>query len=183
MDFSTLYEAWKREKENNELQSLNKQFYMELSKYRQTYLEELQMLDDKTLRAQLSTENNLRIEKLFKDLVWTRYGKTCKIVQGGKIVSMNLLTHEEESIYKDITSSFEKATNLEKDINRGHIVQFTNSNTAKLGFIRFLQAIPAIVGSDTRIYGPFKVEDVASLPIDNAESLIKRGIAVKVEIE
>ena len=49
--------------------------------------------------------------------------------------------------------------------------------------IRFLQPIPAIVGLNAKVYGPFKVEDVASLPIENAESLIKRGIAVKVEIE
>jgi DNA replication factor GINS len=49
--------------------------------------------------------------------------------------------------------------------------------------VRFLQDIPSIVGSNTKIYGPFKAEDIATLPIDNAESLIKRGIALKVEVQ
>jgi DNA replication initiation complex subunit (GINS family) len=32
-----------------------------------------------------------------------------------------------------------------------------------------------------KTYGPFKVEDVASLPIENAKVLIKQGLAEKVE--
>jgi len=30
-------------------------------------------------------------------------------------------------------------------------------------------------------YGPFKVEDVASLPVENAKILVKKGLAEKVE--
>jgi DNA replication factor GINS len=43
--------------------------------------------------------------------------------------------------------------------------------------VRFLQAIPAIIGPDMKAYGPFKEEDVASLPAENAEILITRGVA------
>jgi DNA replication factor GINS len=46
--------------------------------------------------------------------------------------------------------------------------------------IRFLQDVPAIVGVDMRKYGPFKAEDVASVPIRNVDSLIKHGLAKKV---
>ena len=31
-------------------------------------------------------------------------------------------------------------------------------------------------------YGPFKVEDVASLPANNAKILVKQGLAVLVEV-
>jgi DNA replication factor GINS len=49
--------------------------------------------------------------------------------------------------------------------------------------VRLLQAIPTIVGTDMETYGPFSVEEVAALPIENAEALIKHGIAVKVSIK
>jgi len=42
--------------------------------------------------------------------------------------------------------------------------------------------IPAIMGADMKSYGPFVVEDVASLPELNARILIKQGLAVLVEV-
>ncbi|MFB0514796.1 MAG: hypothetical protein ACETVQ_04380 [Candidatus Bathyarchaeia archaeon] len=47
--------------------------------------------------------------------------------------------------------------------------------------LRFIQEIPAIIGADMKTYGPFKPEDIASLPIENARILIKQGVAVEVE--
>jgi len=32
-----------------------------------------------------------------------------------------------------------------------------------------------------KIYGPFKPEDVASIPKENAKALIKQGVAAEVE--
>jgi DNA replication initiation complex subunit (GINS family) len=48
--------------------------------------------------------------------------------------------------------------------------------------LRFLKAIPSIIGSDMKTYGPFAPEDVASLPADNAKILVKQGLAVVVEV-
>jgi len=33
-----------------------------------------------------------------------------------------------------------------------------------------------------KTYGPFKAEDVASLPIENANVLVKQGLAEKIEV-
>jgi DNA replication factor GINS len=45
-----------------------------------------------------------------------------------------------------------------------------------------LKEIPAIIGADMKTYGPFKTEDVASLPAENARILAKQNLAEKVEI-
>ncbi len=34
-----------------------------------------------------------------------------------------------------------------------------------------------------RAYGPFKPEDIATLPKENARTLIKQGVAVEVETQ
>jgi DNA replication initiation complex subunit (GINS family) len=46
--------------------------------------------------------------------------------------------------------------------------------------IRILESIPSIVGSDLRTYGPYNPEDIAAIPIKNANILIKRGAAVQI---
>ena len=38
------------------------------------------------------------------------------------------------------------------------------------------------MGLDMKTYGPFMVEDVASLPVENAKMLVKQGLAVLVEV-
>jgi DNA replication initiation complex subunit (GINS family) len=48
--------------------------------------------------------------------------------------------------------------------------------------LRFVKSIPAIMGGDMKTYGPFMVEDVASLPVENAKMLVKQGLAVLVEV-
>ncbi|HYB93035.1 MAG TPA: hypothetical protein VED00_02720, partial [archaeon] len=49
--------------------------------------------------------------------------------------------------------------------------------------VRFIQPLPAIVGIDMKSYGPFKSEDIASLPTENAEALLKQKAVVRVDIE
>jgi len=47
--------------------------------------------------------------------------------------------------------------------------------------LRFVKEIPAIIGADMKTYGPFRPEDIASLPIENAKILVKQDVAVEVE--
>jgi DNA replication factor GINS len=49
--------------------------------------------------------------------------------------------------------------------------------------VRFLKATEAFVGVDMSKYGPFQPEDVASLPFENARSIIEGGAAVEVHVE
>ena len=45
--------------------------------------------------------------------------------------------------------------------------------------VRFLENVDEIVGADLEKYGPFKVEDIATIPYENAQALIAKNIATK----
>ena len=47
------------------------------------------------------------------------------------------------------------------------------SQKTKPVLIRFLQDAEQIVGADMAKYGPFKAEDVSSVPYDNAQAFIR----------
>ena len=49
--------------------------------------------------------------------------------------------------------------------------------------VRFLENLDEIVGADLEKYGPFKVEDIATIPYENAQALIAKNIATKVRWE
>jgi len=54
-----------------------------------------------------------------------------------------------------------------------------NHKTKKI-VIRFLSEVGEIVGADLEKYGPFKTEDIATIPYENAQALIAKNIATKV---
>jgi DNA replication factor GINS len=49
--------------------------------------------------------------------------------------------------------------------------------------VRFLKPIEAFVGIDMNKYGPYEQEDVATLPFENARSIIDGGGAIEACIE
>ena len=53
----------------------------------------------------------------------------------------------------------------------------------RLVSIRILKEVDQMVGSDSESYGPFKPEDIVTIPFENAQTLIKDDLAVKIRIE
>jgi len=49
--------------------------------------------------------------------------------------------------------------------------------------IRFLESIPKFVGRDLKVYGPFRVDDMANLPSDLATILISKGKAEEINVD
>jgi DNA replication factor GINS len=54
---------------------------------------------------------------------------------------------------------------------------------SKQVLVRFLKPIESFVGVDMNKYGPFREEDVASLPLENARSIVDSGLAVQVHAQ
>ena len=57
------------------------------------------------------------------------------------------------------------------------------NNKTKLIAVRFLEEVEEISGADAKKYGPFKPEDIATLPYENAQNLISKNSAVKIHWE
>lgn len=54
---------------------------------------------------------------------------------------------------------------------------------SKQVLVRFLKPIESFVGVDMNKYGPFQQEDVASLPLENARSIVDSGLAVQIHAQ
>lgn len=121
-------------------------------------------------------------KKLVKKLHQLRSEKILNDTKEGKAISKDRLTKEEEKVYAGIAPSAESYQALLKEVTRGRSPHVKpEKKTKKRIVVRFVQEIPAIVGSDMKTYGPFKPEDIATLPIENAKALIKQEAAEEVE--
>lgn len=185
MEYQFLYETWMREKGSAELQPLSKGFYAEVGAFVRAKREEAQMLDERSLRSRLLVDELNRVQKLVTDLAELRFRKASQMVFTEKALATDLLSSEEEVMVRGMAAVKDQSKMLLRSVLRGQIPKILEEQSRKKSrlLIRLLQDIPAIVGPNTRVYGPFKAEDIAALPIENAESLIKRGVAVRVEPE
>jgi len=78
----------------------------------------------------------------------------------------------------DITKTYEENLPLVRKVAEG-IIKRIVAPPAKIEFVkvRFLKDMPAIVGADMKVYGPFAKGDVVELPKVNAEVIVKQEIA------
>lgn len=179
--YDDLYEAWRREKEKKEIQSLPEEFYIRLAEYVKNLREESRMLDEKSLRGKLIRKEKENAKRLIEDLIRTRYEKVMREILSGKIVPAKTLTEVEAELYEGFSLQEETYRTFLRELLRGRLYEVKKEKKSKIMVVRLLQEIPAIIGADMKTYGPFKPEDIASLPVENARILVKQGAAEEVE--
>lgn len=178
--YNELYKAWIEEKNNLELQAIPSDFYERLHEYFRRLNFELSSKEKDSIQYVLLKKELEIGKKLALNLLNKRFNKILNSFIENKAIDLNLLANEEKAIFKslnDLRIVYEKIKEyiLSKSVSL--------SIPKKRVLVRFVSDTPAIVGVDLRSYGPFKAEDIAYLPVENAKILIKQGVATKLEID
>ena len=179
--YEALYEAWLKEKESLELQKLPENFYNEAAEYIRRIRRESRMLESKSVKAKLISKELSKAKRMVKELIALRFEKLVRHAKSEGSLSKETLTSEEESMILELRPPFEKFQSMLKDSIRGKAPEEGKKAERTRRLLRFLNEVPAIVGADLKVYGPFAVEDVATLPTENAKVLVKRGVAMEIE--
>ncbi|RLI22845.1 hypothetical protein DRO54_00035 [Candidatus Bathyarchaeota archaeon] len=181
--YEELYKAWKKEKESLRLQPLPKDFYEKIAEYVRKIREESRMIDNKTTKGKLAKSEYENVKKMINELLRLRLEKILNSLSSGEEIPKNCLTREEEKIGEKSFLIVEKFEELAKNLLHGKVSAGASKKSRRKVVVRFLKDVPAIVGADLKTYGPFKVEDVASIPVENARVLVRQGLAVEVETD
>jgi len=180
--YDELHKVWKRELENVELERLSTDFYSKVANYLKGLREGEHMIDRRTVKARLLRREMRNARRMLCELVHVRYKKLVKKMVSGEKVPSEFLAIEEEKLCAGCLPILEAYQNFAKSLLRGQILTVTVAFQRKRNVLRFLKDIPEIIGADIQAYGPYKAEDIASLPVENAKILVKQGLAKKVEI-
>jgi DNA replication factor GINS len=180
--YNELYEIWKRELESGELGRLPSDFYSRVADYLRRLREESRMLDKRTAKASLLGKETQNVKLMVRGVIKARYTKLVRKMVKGEKAPTEFLTPEEERIYQGVSPFAEAFQSFARDILRGHVSNVSAEKQRRTTTLRFLKDVPAIIGADMKTYGPFKAEDIASLPIENAKILTKQGLAANVEV-
>jgi DNA replication factor GINS len=116
-------------------------------------------------------------------LIEARQAKLCS---GEESLDYSKLTDEEKYILDGKRESNRRVDEVISAIVKGRpkvLESISVKIRSKQIVVRFLKPIEAFVGIDMNKYGPYQQEDVASLPFENARSIIDGGGAIEVSVE
>lgn len=199
MKYSDIESAWEQETANENLQDLED---LKLSRM-VSYLSEVRASLAKTkaedqLQADLFAQEALNVEFMLNDLLLLRQNKILKaaLAQRRPIGSMTLA---EEEFYNRLQRGVEGHQEFIKGALTGTppstIKQSTRKKRKKSDdksdeppeeaadyiLVRFLRPIKdAFMGLDEATYGPFKKEDIATIPTENARAWLLDGTIIRV---
>jgi len=176
--YEDLYKAWKAEKTSLETQTLPSDFYQRTEIYVNSLVQESSSTDEHTPKGRLILKEKEVANRLLRELKETRVRKLLALTRDGKTINEADLTEEERKLVNDFDKSLQTFSNALSAETKPP----TAEERTELSVVRFLQDIPEIVGTDLRIYGPYKKEDVGSLPNQNARALVKQGVAKEIEV-
>jgi DNA replication factor GINS len=177
--YNELFEIWRNELKSDELTELPTDFAQKVADYLKRISGEHKMLDKKNVKASLLEKEKQNVKRILKELMIVRFKKLAKKAGKGEKKLHGLLSFEEEALFK-LASSLESYEGYVREMLHGRNVKAKSAG--KFIALRFLKEVPEIVGLDMKVYGPFKAEDIAVLPVENAKILVKQGLASEIEI-
>lgn len=195
--YEVLYEILRREKYNQELQKLDSTFFNDVINYikeKNAILESQKEKENVFSKLETGkTEKQIQnIKKILKELYERRENKILQqAIFDAKLKQKSELENtlpEEKQIYNrlfELLTSFRRiildnllSANL-PNLEEPKVIKIQkNESLTKL--IRIVHAIPRFVGEDLRVYGPFEEENIANLPTNIANLLIKKGRAEEI---
>ncbi len=176
IDINLLYTILIRETENDSVQEINPELFLIISNLTGKLKSEDYDGIEKKIKNKLillisemaSLLLQIRVEKAIKTNETTNLTDVEKFI----IDSKRELEERKETI---LSGTLNGKSKLLESIARSHKIKPTA--------MRFLQDMEQIVGVDLKNYGPFKTEDIATIPYENASALISKKLATKIQWE
>lgn len=178
IDVNSLYSTLLREIESDQIQEMDPEFYKSLSEY----LGKLKSEGYDGIENKI--KNNL-VEMASKIISILLKSRIEKVLSQEDLDLTNLLDEEKFIIESQQQLMERKEMILVATLNgRTKLLEsVAKKHKVKPITVRFLKDFDQFVGADFTRYGPFKAEDVATIPNENAISLIAKNISVKLHLE
>ena len=178
LDLKNLHIIVMQEFETEDPQELSTDFFRNLSNFiGKLKNEEYDGIEKKTKNEIISTATNLT-ELLIN--------KRLEKISESPTKSYSILSDEEKFVIDSNDEMNERKDMIISGIINGKSKFLETTSTKhkiKPVTVRFVKEFDEIVGVDLEKYGPFKPEDIATIPNENAQALISNGIALKIRIE
>ena len=178
IDMNSLHNTVLRETENDSLLEIKPNFYQNLS----DFIGNLRKQEFDDVENKIKDTMIEMVTELTSLLIHIRLEK----ISNSDDFDISYLLDEEKFILDSLDEQNERTEMILSATINGKskfLELLAENHKIKKVVVRFLENVDEIVGADLEKYGPFKAEDIATIPYENAQALIAKNIATKVRWE
>jgi DNA replication factor GINS len=178
IDINSLHNTVLRETENDSLLEIKPNFYRNLS----DFIGNLRKQEFDGIENKIKDTMIEMASELTSLLIHIRLEK----ISNSNDFDISYLLDEEKFILDSQEEQNERTEMILSATINGKskfLESLAENHKIKKVVIRFLSEVDEIIGADLEKYGPFKIEDIATIPYENAQALIAKKIATKVRWE
>lgn len=192
-DDENIFPVEEKEKTRNQLENVKK-IIKELYERRERKLMEMAVFKSRTNSNLINTSNLLKEEKalfesLVKELNRFRKGILMSILNASEPF-VEMTTNKNFEVKKSLKVEISEPKSISEAENNGenpkegfgssekHVAKLESINTT----VKFTSHVPKFVGRELEVYGPFEPEDVANLPKQIADILVRKGRAEEIKM-
>ncbi|MDH3395278.1 MAG: hypothetical protein OEL52_03895 [Nitrosopumilus sp.] len=178
VDIHSLHHTVLRETENDSILEINPNFYRNLA----DFIGNLRKQEFDGIENKIKNTMIEMVTELTSLLIQIRLDKISKTSD----LEISYLLDEEKFILDSQEDQIERIEMIISATINGKskfLESLAQNHKTKKIVIRFLNEVDEIVGADLEKYGPFKTEDIATIPYENAQALISKNVATKVHWE
>ena len=195
LGYEDIKSAWENEIDNEGLQDLGDLRLSKMVAYLSSVRLSLASTDaEERVQADILTQEALNLEFMIEDLLNLRKQKIMRAAISGHRPRGDMTLAEEE-LYNRTQRALDGHTEFVKDSlagakpkkkrkKREDLEEPEDSSASEMLesiTVRFLRPISdAFVGIDEKTYGPFKKEDIATIPAVNARAWIRDGTVIRI---
>jgi len=175
IDIHSLHNTVLRETENDTILEINPNFYRNLA----DFIGNLRKQEFDGIENKIKNTMIEMVTELTSLLIQIRLDKILKTSD----LEISYLLDEEKFILDSQEDQRERVEMILSATINGKskfLESLAQNHKTKKIVIRFLNEVDEIVGADLEKYGPFKTEDIATIPYENAQALIAKNVATKV---
>ena len=178
IDITSLHHTVLRETENDTILEINPDFYRKISEFiGNLRKQEFDGVESKIKNAMIEMATELT--SLLINIRLDKISKSEDIEFGNLLDEEKFILDSQEEQSERIEMILSATINGKSKF----LESLSENHKTKKVVIRFLKEVDEIVGADLEKYGPFKTEDIATIPYENAQALIAKNAATKVRWE
>lgn len=178
IDINSLHAIVLRETESDSVQEIDPNFYRNLS----DFIGNLKKQEFDGIESKIKQSLIDMSSELTSLLLHNRLEKT---IRSDSIDFTNLLDEEKFILDTEEQKRERVEMVLSATVNgkSKFLESLSQNHKTKTVVLRFLKDVDEIVGVDLEKYGPFRTEDIATIPYENAQALITKKAATKIHWE
>jgi DNA replication factor GINS len=123
------------------------------------------------LQRQLRQAELVNLQFMLNGLLRDRLQKILAHLLDSKTIDQDLLTRPERRFLDQVSRNMRTTLAEADELFAPTEVQ----SPSQLVLVRFLAEHPQLIGVDLRTYGPFRADDLATLPLENARVIVRKN--------